>query len=90
MPSSIASLTRARPLPKSLKTLAYLDSVAERINLRGDGIQETDVTEARNWLGAYDRATIRVRLSECKSFNWLLIVLELAQFTSCCHAGRTS
>jgi hypothetical protein len=69
MPSSIASLTRARPLPKSVQTLAYLDSLAERINRGGDGIQETDITEAKKRLGAYDGATIQVRRSRDLSVN---------------------
>jgi hypothetical protein len=69
MPESIESLTRARPLPKSVKTVAYLDSLAERINLRGDGIQDSDITEAKKRLGAYDRVTIRVRRSRDLSVN---------------------
>jgi hypothetical protein len=44
----------------STKTRAYLDGIAERINQRGDGLQESDITEVKNRLGAYNRQTIRV------------------------------
>jgi hypothetical protein len=44
----------------STKTRAYLDGIAERINHRGDGLQESDITEVKIRLGAYNRQTIRV------------------------------
>jgi hypothetical protein len=59
--SSLSSISRLRPLPKSKAELKYLDQLAESINNRGDGLQSSDLREAQQKLGSYDIESIKVR-----------------------------
>jgi hypothetical protein len=59
--SSLSSISRVRPLPKSKAVLRYLDQLATTINERGDGLLSTDLHQAQAMLGNYDLESIRVR-----------------------------
>jgi hypothetical protein len=61
--SSSSAIARSRGIIKSRKTQAYIDTLAYRINQRGNGLQDSDIYEAKEYLKAYDYRTIKVTTS---------------------------
>jgi hypothetical protein len=61
--SSSSAIARSKGIIKSRKTQAYIDTLANRINQRGNGLQDSDIYEAKEYLKAYDYRTIKVTTS---------------------------
>jgi hypothetical protein len=61
--SSSSAIARSKGIIKSRKTQAYIDTLATRINQRGNGLQDSDIYEAKEYLKANDYRTIKVTTS---------------------------
>jgi hypothetical protein len=62
--SSSSAIARSKGIIKSRKTQAYyIDTLVTRINQRGNGLQDSDIYEAKEYLKAYDYRTIKVTTS---------------------------